>query len=353
MQSSENKEIVDLHVLVRTIFEHWRRFAIVLPLVFVLSYLFIRQVPRYYECKVELSPELSNSSPGGLKSIMSSVGLGGLAGAETDAIYPYIYPDVIASAEFCQSMFDVKVQTRDGNLKTDYRNYLLHHQDAPFWEPWIRNLKKNILPSSSSAPAPSSSGQDNDHIIRLSMEDNNLVQDISNKIDCTVDKKTEVIFIKVTDQDPLVCAAIADTVMTRLQNFILNYRTKKARNDLAYSEKIYTSAKAEYEDAHTRYMNYMDSHRNVTSPAAATLGQKLESEMNLKLSTLSAVTEQYQLARAKVQENTPAFTVVQGPAVPMLPAGPHRLLFVLAMLVLAFMGTTFSLFWRRFWALVD
>lgn len=50
---------------------------------------------------------------------------------------------------------------------------------------------------------------------------------------------------------------------------------------------------------------------------------------------------QYQAANAKVQERTPAFTVIKGAAVPVKPAGPKRMLFVFGMLFLTFMGTAF------------
>ena len=52
------------------------------------------------------------------------------------------------------------------------------------------------------------------------------------------------------------------------------------------------------------------------------------------------MTTQYQAAKAKVQERTPAFTVVKGAAVPIKAAKPKRMLFVLGMLVLAFIITT-------------
>ena len=49
---------------------------------------------------------------------------------------------------------------------------------------------------------------------------------------------------------------------------------------------------------------------------------------------------QYQAAKAKVQERTPAFTVVKGAAVPVKPTGPKRMLFVIAMLFLSFITTS-------------
>ena len=61
--------------------------------------------------------------------------------------------------------------------------------------------------------------------------------------------------------------------------------------------------------------------------------------MQLKFNTYSTLMTQYQAAKAKVQERTPAFTVVKGAAVPVKPTGPKRMLFVLGMVILAFFGT--------------
>jgi uncharacterized protein involved in exopolysaccharide biosynthesis len=40
-------------------------------------------------------------------------------------------------------------------------------------------------------------------------------------------------------------------------------------------------------------------------------------------------------AKAKIQERTPAFTVIKGAAVPIKPAGPKRMIFVALMLFFA------------------
>lgn len=49
---------------------------------------------------------------------------------------------------------------------------------------------------------------------------------------------------------------------------------------------------------------------------------------------------QYQDAKARVQERTPAFTILKGASVPIKPTGPKRMLFVLAMTLLAFFVLT-------------
>ena len=57
--------------------------------------------------------------------------------------------------------------------------------------------------------------------------------------------------------------------------------------------------------------------------------------MQLKYNTYTTLMTQYQAAKAKVQERTPAFTVVKGAAVPIKPAGPKRMIFVIGMCMLA------------------
>ena len=67
----------------------------------------------------------------------------------------------------------------------------------------------------------------------------------------------------------------------------------------------------------------------------------LENDMQLKYNTYTTLMAQYQAAKAKVQERTPAFTLVKGAAVPIKPTGPKRMLFVVGMLFLASLVTSF------------
>ena len=66
----------------------------------------------------------------------------------------------------------------------------------------------------------------------------------------------------------------------------------------------------------------------------------LENEMQLKYNVYSTMSTQYQDAKARVQERTPAFTILKGASVPIKPTGPKRMLFVLAMTLLAFFVLT-------------
>ena len=109
--------------------------------------------------------------------------------------------------------------------------------------------------------------------------------------------------------------------------------------DEQYYKKLLDEAKQDYERARRLYGSYADANTDVTLESFRAKQEDLENDMQLKFNTYSTLMTQYQAAKAKVQERTPAFTVVKGAAVPVKPTGPKRMLFVLGMVILAFFGT--------------
>lgn len=61
----------------------------------------------------------------------------------------------------------------------------------------------------------------------------------------------------------------------------------------------------------------------------------LENEMQLCYNAYSMMQNQLQLARTKVQERTPAFTLLKGAMVPVKHSGPKRMLMVIGFMLLA------------------
>ena len=155
-----------------------------------------------------------------------------------------------------------------------------------------------------------------------------------------MDKKTNLITITVEDQDPLIAATMADTVRNKLQTFITEYRTSKARHDMDYYKQLTMKAKQTYEKARQAYGSYADANMDIMLESFKSKKDDLENDMQLKFNAYSTLNTQLQAAIAKVQEKTPVFTVVTSASVPLKPAGPKRMMFVAGMLFLAFIITT-------------
>ena len=56
----------------------------------------------------------------------------------------------------------------------------------------------------------------------------------------------------------------------------------------------------------------------------------------MKFQTYTTLTPMYQQALGKVQERTPAFTILKGAEMPLKAAKPKRMIFVIGMVLLAF-----------------
>lgn len=341
-EGEDKRKMIDLGHVVRKLWGKKKFFFIVWPIVFVLSCVIIFPEPRYYTSEVCLAPESSDASiaGGGLSSIASSFGIniGGLD--NHDAIYPMLYPELFDSPEFIVSLLDINVKTVDGELSTDYYTYLRKHQKYNALTKPFSDLMKKIK-NSFSDKKPSTNGEKGKlNYFQMSEEDYNLCLGVMDKIQCQHDKKTDVIKIMVKDQDPLICATLADSVMHRLQNFIIMYRTSKARLDVDYYQHLVDSTKAEYDMTAQQYAQYCDSHKDVILQAYLQKRDELENDLQFKLNAYTAMQTQLQAMKAKVQERTPAFTTLKAATVPVKPAGPKRMIFVAAMLFLATIATS-------------
>jgi uncharacterized protein involved in exopolysaccharide biosynthesis len=162
---------------------------------------------------------------------------------------------------------------------------------------------------------------------------------LSHRISVSVDKKTGVTTLSVTMQDPLISAALTDTVMHCLQNYITDYRTNKARHDLAFTEKLFDEAQGNYYEAQQKYAHFMDGNQNIIMQSFRTEQERLQNEVNLAYGVFTQVAQQLQVAKAKVQEITPVYTVVQPATVPLRPAKPNKIMILIGFVFLAGVGS--------------
>ena len=334
--NEQKKDVIDLTEVWKLLKTKKKVFFIVLPIVFVLSCLYIFPQPRYYRCSVKLAPEAtSENMAGGLSSLASQFGVN-LGGATQDAIYPLLYPDVVSPNEFAIGLLGINVKSVDGLVNTDYYNYMSKLQKKnPITAP-VKKVMRSVtkLFASKDQPGPPSKGAGMS-AFRMSKKDSELLDQIKANISCDVDKKTEVITIKVEDQDPLICATMADSVRNHLQTFITKYRTNKARVDVEHYEKLAKQSKREYEYCVREYSAYCDANQDVMLQSFISKRDELENEMQLKFNAYSAMRTQLEAMRAKLQEKTPAFTTIESATVPVKPAGPKRIIFIFGMCFLA------------------
>ena len=345
MDEKKDRKQIDVVEVLRLLIKDWRKLCVFAVAFGVIGLVFAFTTPKTYKSTVMLAPEESGQGfSGSISSLASMVGMNLKIGQTGDALYPEIYPDLMGSTDFILKLFPAQITTKKGDLTTDYYTYLTKHQKLALKDYPLELLGKltekkddNVKMSGDTLQGP----------IFLTKEQDKTVKRIADRIKCSVDKKTSVITITVEDQDPLVAATMADTVMNHLQQSITAYRTKKAKVDLAYMQQLFEEARLQYDQARKTYAVYADANKDVDLKRYQLEAEDLENDMQLKYNIYQQVVEQLQLAKAKVQERTPAFTVMQSAIVPVKHAGFSKVIILAIWLLVGLMVRCLILAYRN------
>ena len=320
----------------------------------VLGILIALGTPKQYTVSITLSPEMGSGKSGSGLASMAASFLGGSIGSDSpDALNATLAPDIVASTPFLMELFDARVVSQDKQIDTTFTAYLDEQKSS--WIGYVLKAPgmaisgiKSLFSDKEEKTATIQKGA-----IELNEKDAAKLEGLRQQIMADVDKKTAITTLSVTLQDPKVTATIADSVVSKLQQYITAYRTSKAKEDCQYLEKLYKERQQEYYDAQQRYARYVDANSNVVFQSTLAERERLQNDMNLAYQVYSQVAQQLQVARAKVQEEKPVFAVVEPAVVPLNPSGTSRKVIVLGFIFLAvaFTGAR-ELLGKKYWQLL-
>ena len=305
-------------------------------------------IPKQYTVEVTLSPEMGNNKGGGLSGLAASfLGSGVSMGDGTDALNASLSADIVSSTPFLLELSNMKVPV-SGSEKISLSSYL-DEESSPWWSyvigfpgMVIGGVKSLFIEDEDESIFLDKASQGT---IELSKKESQKIESLKKKIVASVDKKTSMTSVTATFQDSKVAAVVADSVVKKLQEYIIDYRTSKSKEDCLYLEKLFKERQQEYYVAQKKYADYMDSHDNIILQSVRTEQERLQNDMSLAYQVYSQVASQLQVARAKVQEEKPVFAVVEPAVVPLYPSGTSRKIYVLAFI---FLSVCFVISWKLF-----
>ena len=348
-QDKKKKEpIIDFARLWAALVRRKKTYFKVIPTVIMAVWIITLGIPDYYKCKIQLAPEdNSGGSANTLAMLASSFGfnLGG-SSQGGDAIKPMFFPDLMNNIEFKTGLFSIQVQRPEDKAPMTYYEYLRDEQKEPWWVSAREGLMKLL-----SNKKEEKKGYEGVNPFELTPEQTALAGLINTKIICDISNslKTQevLVSIEVTDQDPHVAAMLVDSVKMHFQELVTEYKTKKAKRDLEFTEKLYWEAKKDYERARRLYAEFIDSNQDLLLESVRQKQTDLENEMQLQYNAYTQVAAQLMAAEAQVQQETPAFTTLQSATVPIQKSGPKRSQICLVFVFLAFMGTSVWILYKE------
>ena len=305
-------------------------------------------IPKQYTVEVALSPEMGNNKGAGLSGLAASfLGSGVTMGDGTDALNASLSADIVSSTPFLLELSNMKVPV-SGSEEISLSSYL-NEESSPWWG-YVIGFPGMVIGGVKSLFTENedesiSSDKASRGTIELSKKEFQKIESLKRKIVASVDKKTSMTTVSVTLQSPKVAAVVADSVVKKLQEYIIDCRTSKSKEDCLYLEKLFKERQQEYYEVQRKYADYMDSHDNIILQSVRTEQERLQNDMSLAYQVYSQVAGQLQVARAKVQEEKPVFAIVEPAVVPLEPSGTSRKVYVLAFI---FLSVCIVIFWNLF-----
>ncbi len=317
-QSAPNMEEIDLLKLAKSV---WRKRTFILKAAAVgavVGVVVAFSIPREYTTTVKMAPEgVKTSAAGGMADLaaMAGINLGG-QNQSGDGINLMLYPDIVSSTPFIVEMSQIPVRGKEMPSPVSLYDYVDQELSAPWWSHVIGAPMRLI-------GWIFSSGSEDDGTAEalnpyaLSRRQSLVLNALQHRIAISVDKKTGIITATATMQDPLVAAQTADSMVGKLEAYMSEYRTEKAKRDLAFTQNLFDEARQQYYEAQQHYARAVDANRNIARQSAQVELDRLQNEQQLAFGVYSQLAQQLENAKIKVQEQMPCVTIIEPASVPV------------------------------------
>ena len=284
-------------------------------------------IPKTYWAGVTLAPELQQKTSSGVSSIASMMGVN--LNNSVDAINAEMFPDVVHSTPFIYELFDLPVtfERKDSVITVPLLEYMKEYQKSPWWAP-IMNFPFKVLGWCIDLVRPDEEEEESGEVVlnptNLPKKERGVVKYFADNIMVTVDKKSLKTQMSLLMQDPLVVATVMNAVTDNLKDYMSDYRSSKARQDVENLEVICAERKADYYKAQQAYAKSIDANKNVILQSANAERERLQQEMNLAYQVYSQVATQLEGSRIQAEQAKPVFVIIDPVTVPIRKSGPSK-----------------------------
>ncbi len=368
---------IDLYEKAKSLWDGRRTILIFVIACLVLGYFHVEYGPTEYNSTASVIQESEGAASMDIGSsfLRSITGMniqsssGNLSAAATGrAPLPVsLYPKIISSTGFQKELIYTELEF--SKLDTTITLYDYYHEfnepalrdkvysfvgDMTIFLPftvydWIKDAFGS-LKSGISGLWKGDSGSDNERTANSTDEDvivDERLQSITSKemavinwMRLRIDLLSEGGIIEITTRlpDPKAAAVVNAHLVEHIQDYIKDYRIKKAKQNLDAVLERYQVAKERYEEAQNELAEFRDQNLNLTTNAAQIEESRLSNEVSLRSSVYNSVAQEVEQARMILQRQIPVFNPLEKPNVPTSPSTGSSPLLLVFSGVLGFFG---------------
>ena len=277
-------------------------------------------IPKEYSSKVKLLPfQIKENKDDQNASMASMLGLTVNSYASTN-FSTGLYSEILRNTSFLIDLADMEIKPSNLPSMTLF-DYIVYNQKQAWWmKIWDF---PSLFSSSKDTLAVETEKWD---MFYLTQRQQSYISRLTHQIVTWEDKSSGLLNIEVIMQDPVVAAVVADAIVKKLQNTLLNIRREKVELDLKYVENMYAAAKRAYELLEQQQSKLNDC--------------QIETEVSLSLYNMIA--RQYEMLQVKVVDDRSMFTLLEPARVPVYFSKPNRLMIIF---VFTFSALVLSIIW--------
>ena len=323
-----DEDEIDLLELAKTIWNK-RIFIIkVVALGAVVGVLAALLSPKEYKSTATLMPEYSTESQGGASSLLRQYGgllgmSGGSYASNSNAIRVDLYPNIVQSTNFQLKLMDQPFYFSDIDAEATLFDYYTELNSpgvlgilAEYTIGLPGKILGAILPKKELMTTVPGEAKES-MVLNLSKDEVAVINTLRQKITASLDEESGIVSVSVTLPDNVAAAAVTEYTITELTEYLTEYRTEKVLRDLTFVEEQLATAEARFEEAQLTLAEFRDSNQGTLSAKAQTEEQRLNSEYQIAFNLYNGLTQQYEEAKLKVQEETPVFKTLEAVQVPL------------------------------------
>ncbi|MFH2035110.1 MAG: Wzz/FepE/Etk N-terminal domain-containing protein [Candidatus Zixiibacteriota bacterium] len=292
----ENKSISDeltLFGLTRLMLKNIRLMVIFSLIVMTVVAVKVYLAPNYYISTASILPSGKVDKFSELKQ------LAGLGNSESDENSSELFPVILASQTICDAVLNKSYLTDSGlDESIDLQEYF---------------------------------GTDNPDLLRDALAGITTVY---------TESQNGVIRLEVESDSPVLSQALVSEYLNELENYNLNKRQSRAKENEKYLARQLVQLKAELEQLEDSLEQYQMANRNwdlTNDPEILKTIGRFKRDISVKSTTYIFLQEQYSVAKLDVQKDIPIVRLLDKPSLPTMKSGPRRKLSILLSGVAAFL----------------
>ncbi len=342
---------IDLLALFQTLW-NGRKTVAKFVVVFGLIGLFVAIFsPKEYTASTMIVPVSSEKTGGSLSGLAAMAGIN-IGGADNgNGISPTLYPKVVGSIPFKRELMKTPIKVSSSAEEITFRKYYeeIHSAGILYWlKKYTIGLPGIVLGWFKGSPEEVKVSQDTGAIVVLSGGEAKVMGILQQTIKLNVNEKDGYITLSANMPEALAAAQMAEKAQQLLQQYVIKFKSQKAKEQLRFVEERYKEKSKEFRRAEMALARFKDRNRNVATATAMTEEKRLTSDYNLLYSVCAELAKKVEAQKIQVKEDTPVFTVIEPVSVPTEKSKPKRALILVIWLFLGFVLGVGVVFGREF-----